>query len=150
MYVSSDSKEILDIAVKHGAIPIKRGKNLCGEVPDIPVFQHALKHMHPAVSRVVAVHANNPTIRKELIQAVDTSLVAGAQEVMTCRPIERTRDYHRQYAEIYGSIRGFSRKRLETYKDPYKPEPDVLIPDESIEIETEKSFKEALWQSKHR
>lgn len=149
VYVSSDSDEILQIAKDAGAIPIKRGEDLCGDVPDIPVYQHAFQEMGD-VFGVVAVHANNPTIRPELIERTRYLIELGANEVMTCYPMAHGDHYHSQYNKINGSIRGFSTTRLLTYKDPYKPTPEILIVDDSIEIETQESFDAALCQSKHQ
>lgn len=143
VYVSSDSYRILEMATRAGAIAIHRGEELCGDVPDIPVYQHALKKMgNPA--GVVAVHANNPTIESNLIAFAKRQLEMGVSEVMTCYPMTHGADYHKQHNAIYGSIRGFSVERLENYPDPYKPEPQVLIVDHSTEIETPESYEQAL------
>ena len=45
VYVSSDSKEILKQAQEIGAIPILRSEDLCGDTPNIPVYQHALQYI---------------------------------------------------------------------------------------------------------
>jgi CMP-N-acetylneuraminic acid synthetase len=145
VYVSSDSDWVLELAEKAGARPIKRGEELCGDVPDIPVFQHAMSHMG-AVEGIVAVHANNPTIEHNLIATVKKIMELGVPEVMTCFPVEDAEKYKDQAAKIYGSIRGISKERLENYGDPYEPDPDVMIVDTSIEIETEEDYKEALKQ----
>lgn len=149
VYVSSDSEEILRIAKAAGAIPIHRGEELCGDVPDIPVFQHAFQEMGPVLG-IVAVHANNPTIRPELIERIKYLIELGAPEVMTCHPMTHGDDYHKQHNKIYGSIRGLRAARLLTYGNPYKPTPEILLVDESIEIETQESFDAALCQSKLR
>jgi CMP-N-acetylneuraminic acid synthetase len=150
VYVSSDSDEILRIAQAVGAIPILRDESLCGDVPDIPVFQHALSHMPTDTGWVVAVHANNPTIRMEVIEQVREAIISGVGEVMTCRPMTRMSVYHAQYNQIYGSIRAFTTERLINYGNPYEPNPEVLVVDDSIEIETPESYQAALWQSRHR
>jgi CMP-N-acetylneuraminic acid synthetase len=147
VYVSSDSEVILQIAKDAGAIPIKRGEELCGDVPDIPVFQHAYQEMGE-VFGVVAVHANNPTIHPGLIERVKYLIELGAPEVMTCYPMTHGDVYKDQHNKVNGSIRGFSATRLLTYKDPYKPNPEVLLVDHSIEIETQESFDQAVCQFK--
>lgn len=131
------------MAESAGAIPILRGQNLCGDVPDIPVFQDALRCMDDA-DGIVAVHSNNPTVEKNLIVMVKKCLEMGAQEVMTCHPMVHTSQYKEQYNKVYGSIRGMTRKRLENYDDPYKPEPDVLLVDNSIEIETLEDYNRVI------
>lgn len=143
VFVSSDSEWILDMAEREGAIGIKRGQELCGDVPDIPVFQHALGHMGP-VEAIVAVHANNPTIGSNLIAVTKKMLEMGVPEVMTCHPVENEyQGYKEQNAKIYGSIRGMTTDRLITYPDPYEPKPEVLLVDCSIEIETQEDFDRA-------
>lgn len=144
VYVSSDSDWILDMAEKEGAKAIKRGEDLCGDVPDIPVFQHALTFMGP-VEGIVAVHANNPTIDINLIATTKKLLEMGVSEVMTSYPMEGGgTGYKNQCAYINGSIRGISRDRLENYGDPYEPDPDVMLVDTSIEIETQEDFDQSL------
>ncbi len=148
-YVSSDDAVILTLATKAGAIPIQRGEELCGDVPDITVFQHAVKHMHENVGWIMAVHANNPTLSPNLIYKMHDAIVSlELDEVMTCYPMTRTENYHDQHNRIYGSIRGLSIERLKNYPDPYRPEPQVLFIDDSIEIETQESYDAALCQSK--
>src|ERR1039457_6552775 len=53
-YVSSDNQWILDTVETNGGIPILRGEELCGDTPNIPVYQHAVKHMKD-VDSIVAV-----------------------------------------------------------------------------------------------
>lgn len=146
VYVSSDSFHILEMALKAGAIPIHRGEELCGDVPDIPVYQHALSKMSN-VSSVVAVHANNPTIEKNLIALTKKLLDTGVQEVMTCHSMTHLESYHQQGNKVYGSIRGMTVERINNYPDPFKPNPDVLLVDTSIEIETPESFDLCLRQA---
>lgn len=146
VYVSSDSFHILEMAQKAGAIPIHRGEELCGDVPDIPVFQHALSKMSN-VSSVVAVHANNPTIDINLIALTKKLLDLGIQEVMTCHPMNHLETYKKQANPVNGSIRGMSVERLTNYPDAYKPQPEVLIVDTSIEIETPESLELCLKQA---
>ena len=134
------------MAVKAGALPIHRGEELCGDVPDIPVYQHALSRI-PNVTGVVAVHANNPTIDKNLIALSKKMVDIGVPETMTCYPMTHFNDYHRQHNRIYGSIRAMTIERIRNYKDPYHPNPDVLLVDTSIEIETPESYAKCLKQA---
>lgn len=146
VYVSSDSQAILDMAVREGARGIFRTEELCGDCPDIPVFQHALSKMDKDVGGIVAVHANNPLLEKNLITMTKKCLEMGAEEVMTCHPMTINSDYKRQHNKINGSIRGMTRERLENYKDAFHPEPDVLLVDTSLEIETQDDFIKLLCQ----
>lgn len=146
VYVSSDSQEILDIAIAHGAKGILRGQELCGDCPDITVYQHALSIMPNYTTAIIAVHANNPTIEQNLIIMTIKCLEMGVEEVMTCHPMSINTDYKRQHNKINGSIRAMTRNRLENYKDPYHPEPDIVLVDTSIEVETQDDFIKALCQ----
>lgn len=143
VYVSSDSQEILKLASDHGAIPILRGEELCGDVPDIPVFQHAFNNMWDT-DAIVAVHANNPTISIEKIEQVKKMLEVGIPEVMTCHPMSDTIEYKSRNNAVYGSIRGMTKERLNSYTDPFKPQPEALLVDTSIEIETIGDFNLCL------
>ena len=143
VYVTSDDYGILKMSVLEGAEPIHRGKELCGDTPDIPVFQHAFSKMTD-VDAIVAVHANNPGIEQNLITIIKKILEMGVPEVMTCYPMFRDNGYKSQGNPINGSIRGMTKERLESYGDPYSPNPEVLVVDSSLEIETIDDYKLAL------
>lgn len=134
VYVSSDSQWILDQAEANGGIPILRGEDLCGDTPNIPVYQHAVEHMKD-VDSIVAVQVNSPTVDLNVIALVK-HLVGNLliDEVMTCHS-DRS---------IYGSVWGLSVGKLKNYGDPYEPSPDVLVRDRSIDIHTEQEYKLAL------
>lgn len=136
VYVSSDDPEILFLAWNAGATCIERGPELGGETPNIPVYQHALKHMEDT-DAIVAVQANSPTIDSYLIYKAKTYLMNGVSEIMTCHPD----------CSIYGSIWALTRDRLLNYGDPYDPQPNVLWVDSSIDIHDEDDLKKALCQS---
>lgn len=140
-YVSSDSKEILALAKKAGAIPIKRPKRLL-EVPNIPVYQHALKFMDNT-DAIVAVQACSPTIKITLLEMAIEMMMLGYKEIMTFYPIKRDKDYHKQTCRIYGSVWGLSRDRLENYGNPYKPYPEVILVDGSRDIHYKEDFEKA-------
>jgi len=128
VYVSSDSWDILKQALLADARPIKRGEELCGDTPNIPVYQHALKFMKD-VDGIVAVQANSPNIKTEVIKKCKEYLEQGYQEVMTC--YDENPDN-----KVYGSVWAITKERLLNYGDPYKPNPDMLVNDESIDIHT--------------
>lgn len=135
VYVSSDDHEILDLAESVGAIPIYRGAELCGDVPNIYVYQHAIDYMDDA-DGIVAVQANSPTINPNLISLTKQLMEKGVDEVMTC---------HGDYS-IYGSIWALTKNKLLVYDDPYDPDPSILLVDVSVDIHTEADLKEALCQ----
>ncbi len=134
-YVSSDDNFILDYAEEKGAIPIKRPKELCGDVPNILVYQHAIQFMN-GVDGIVAIQANSPTINAKLIIYAKRFLEKKGQEFMTS---------HKD-GSIYGSIWALSIDRLNNYKDPYKPKPEKMILDESVDIHDYEDFLSALNQ----
>jgi len=138
VYVSSDDNFILGIAEDVGAIPIKRGEELCGDTPNIPVYRHAAETMN-GFDYLVAIQANSPTIDSLLIfRAKQLMEKCKLNELMTCD----------ENYKIYGSIWALSRKRLNDYKDFYNPKPDILLLDNSIDIHTIDDFNKALNQWK--
>lgn len=128
VYVSSDSVDILEQAMKVGAIPIKRGKDLCGDIPNIPVYRHAQQYMDADI--IVAVQANSPTLSPHIISDIKFLMERGHDEVMTC---------HEDYS-IYGSVWALNKRRLAEYDNFYNPCPNVLIVDKSIDIHTKKDY----------
>lgn len=148
VYVSSDSYAILAKATLEGGLPIHREENLCGDCPDIPVFQHALSKMDAKVDGIVAVHVDTPLIESNLIALTKRLMEMGVQEVMTCKPMAEMEYgfYKEQANRIGGSIRGISRERLENYDDPYHPNPEVLLVDDSPEIETLEDYNNLICQ----
>ena len=136
VYVSSDYEFILETAKKMGAIAINRPDELCGDVPNIPVYQHALPFMD-SPDIIVAVQANSPTIEESLIKKAKSIIENyGFNELMTC---------HKDY-KIYGSIWAITVEKLKNYGDPFKPNPEVLLLDESIDIHTQEDFNSAIKQ----
>lgn len=138
VYVSSDSEKILKQAEAVGAIPIYRGIQLCGDVPNITVYKHAQGKMEAGI--IVAVQANSPTINANLISITKKLMELGIPEIMTC---------HKDYS-IYGSIWALSAERLENYKDPYNPQPEILIVDNSIDVHTQEDYNLAIKQYESR
>lgn len=137
-YISSDSDEILKQAEDLGAIPIKRGEELCGDTPNITVYKHALEEIEctyfDTPDAIVAVQANSPTIDKDIINRVKDRVEGGVSEVMTCH----------EDCSIYGSVWGLSREKIENYGDPYNPEPTVLIVDKSIDVHTLEDYNKVI------
>lgn len=135
VYVSSESLKILNLAESVGAIPILRGEQLCGDCPNIPVYQHAVLNMKTPPRGIVAVQSNSPTIEEDVIRKV-VKLAKKHNEVMTC---------HKD-GSLYGSVWAIKTSVLMNYGDPYKPYPNEVIYDLSIDIHTEKDYQLALEQ----
>lgn len=133
VYVSSDDVNILKRVEEIGALPIKRPRELCGDTPNIPVYRHAFEYMHRPMG-IIAVQVNSPTIDAMIIEDIHEMMKIGIDEIMTC---------HEDYS-IYGSVWAMTRQRLETYGDPYKPTPQVLVVDKSIDIHTKEDYNKAL------
>lgn len=146
VYVSSDDVNILKLAEEVGAIPIERGEDLSGDVPNVAVYQHALAHMED-VDGIVAVQSCSPTIETNLIVLAKKLMETGLEEVMTCHPMEHGEDYHAQHNKVYGSVWAIATNRLKTYKNSYKPNPEALLVDTSIDIHEEKDYRTALLMS---
>lgn len=137
VYVSSDDDDILDWADSRGAIAIKRPKELCGDVPNIPVYKHALKFMGD-VENIVAVQANSPTVLPIIIKEIKDALQYYS-EAMTIHGDRKK----------YGSVWGLSVKRLNSYNSVYdyhNPNPQFMIEDSSVDIHTQRDFDIALTQ----
>ena len=133
VYISSDSQFILDEAEAMGCIGILRSERLCGDTPNIDVYQHASTFMEG--DKFIAVQANSPTIDINTIIMTKKLLEMGVDEVMTC---------HEDYS-LYGSVWAMTMKRLEDYKDAYKPTPEVLIKDLSVDIHTRRDYLRAIY-----
>lgn len=144
VYVSSDSKSMLREAEKMGAIGIERSVSLCGDVPNIPVYQDALDKMEKDVKAIVAIQSCSPNVPIKLMFTVKGLMEFGYGEVMTCHPLQHDKNYHEQSAKIYGSLWGISVKKLKDYADPYKPTPDILVVDTSEDIHYEDDYQIAL------
>ncbi|MEK7164989.1 MAG: hypothetical protein AAB779_03510 [Patescibacteria group bacterium] len=143
VYVSSDYDFILEESKKLGAIPIERPAELCqSNVPNIPVYQQALRFMEKA-DIIVAVKADSPTTRPEIVQRIKELMEKyNYNEIMTTYPIQGYKDKNC----LYGSVWALKREKLENYPDPWQPEPELLIVDTAIDIHTEEDFKKAEQQ----
>ena len=135
VYVSSDSQEILKMARNIGARGIRRPSSLCGNTPNIDVYRHAVGQMK-GIQGIVAVQANSPTVPIKLISDIGEMTMMGYNEIMTCHP-DRS---------LYGSVWAMTADRLANYGDPYKPTPEVLIVDKSIDIHTKEDLEQAFKQ----
>ena len=137
VYVSSDSDEILEMAEGYGARGIKRPLELCGDTPNIPCYQHALKSMGKPEA-IIAVQANSPGLDIEVIKSVAYLLTPEkddieVDEVMTCTG----------GMKLYGSVWGMTVKKLKEYGNPLKPNPKYRVIDNSVDIHTLRDFNEA-------
>lgn len=143
VYVSSDDPSMLRKAKKLGAKTILRDESLCGDVPNITVYQFCLKHMGD-VAGIVAVQSCSPNVPDKLILTAKGLMELGYGEVMTCQPLQHAHVYHDHSAKIYGSIWGISTNKLKNYEDPYKPTPDILLVDSSEDIHYQDDYEIAL------
>lgn len=137
VYVSSDDEGMLEDASEVGAICILRPKELAGDTPNIPVYQHAMKEMN--CDAFVAVQANSPNIEPGIIESCARLVEDGVySEVITIHPDEK----------IYGSVWAMTRERLENYGDPYKPTAQYFIKDDSIDIHDIHDYENAIAHNK--
>lgn len=137
VFVSSESEDILDWADSRGAYAIKRPAELCGDVPNIPVYKHAVQFMGE-VDAIVAVQANSPTLMPIIIKEIK-DVMQYYEEAMTVHP----------NGKKYGSVWGLSIKRLDQYQDTYSyynPEPQYVVEDSSVDIHNIQDFNNALTQ----
>lgn len=133
VYVSSDDPEILEEAWHAGAIVISRPDELCGDTPNIPVYQHAMQFMGD-IPGIVAVQANSPNLDINLLALSQHLMQSGVDELMTCHPNRK----------IYGSIWAIKKDKLMNYKNAYRPKPNVLLVDPSEDIHTQEDFDKAV------
>lgn len=138
VYFSSDCPEMLKVAKEKGAIPIERPPELCkSNVPNIPVYRHALKFIRREAKNIICVQANSPTIEMSLISMIRYLMEKWHyNEIMTCN-----NDY-----TIYGSVWALSKKKIREYGDPFERNPEILIKDPSIDIHTMEDYELALQQ----
>jgi CMP-N-acetylneuraminic acid synthetase len=130
----SDCSEMIGLAEQLGASARIRPRHLCGDdVPSVPIFQSILES-NSAFDYMLNLQANSPNVTVPTIErCLDSISMDGVQEVLTCY-----RDY-----KINGSVWAFSKRRLETYGDPYTHLPDILVVDESIDVHTIKELEAA-------
>jgi len=84
VYVSTDSNEIEDYALKNGAEIIRRGQELCGDVPIVKVYEHAIKTINDSeVKYVVGIQADHPDRNLNLEDAINYILEKQFDEVIT-------------------------------------------------------------------
>lgn len=137
VYVSSDDDDILDWADSRGATAIKRPEELCGDTPNIPVYQHAIEFMGD-VDAIVAVQANSPTVSRDVIEKIKMAMEIYS-EAMTVH----------QNGRIYGSVWGLTKDRLKSYKTKqsyYDPQPEYVVYDLSIDIHNKADYELASKQ----
>jgi len=71
VYVTTDSDEIESYAKKHGAKIIRRGSDLCGDVPIVKVYEHALQTINdPKVEYIVGIQVDHPDRKLDLAKAI--------------------------------------------------------------------------------
>lgn len=133
VYVSTDDWDIAKQSAIVGAVVIRRGKELCGDTPNIPVYQHALDWMEDC-DGIVAVQANSPTIDEQIIKSVKLHIEQCNDEVMTTN----------EDGSLYGSVWAISKSKLLNYGDAYKPEPQIKVVDTSLDVHTKEDYAQVL------
>jgi len=84
VYISTDSDEIEAYAVQNGAEIVRRGPELCGDVPIVKVYEHALQTINkPEIKYVVGIQADHPDRNLNLTDAINYILEKKFDEVIT-------------------------------------------------------------------
>ena len=84
VYISTDSDEIEAYAKQLGAEIIRRGPELCGDVPIVKVYEHALQEINdPSVKYIVGIQADHPDRNLDLEDAIAYILEKKFDEVIT-------------------------------------------------------------------
>ena len=84
VYVSTDSDEIEAYAKQNDAEVIRRGQDLCGDVPIVKVYEHAINMINdPGVKYVVGIQADHPDRKLDLEDAINYILDKKFDEVIT-------------------------------------------------------------------
>lgn len=69
IYVTTDNKEIKNIALKHGALVIDRPKELAGDKePTVSALKHVLESIKEQVENVILLQPTNPLRPKHLLK----------------------------------------------------------------------------------
>ena len=69
IYVTTDSEEIKNIAIEHGALVIVRPKELAGDKePTVSALKHVLENINTNVENVVLLQPTNPLRPKHLLK----------------------------------------------------------------------------------
>lgn len=137
--VSSDSEKTLKIAKDAGAIIHRRTWRLCGDQPNMKVYQDIIAKI--PCKGIVAVQANSPTVSLKNILMGKNLLEWGIGEAIT---------KHRN-GKFYGSVWSLARKTIEKYtpSEMWEAHPDVAYYCDSIDIHTKADFEQAKrqWES---
>lgn len=68
IYVSTDSKDIKNIALEHGAFVIDRPRELSGDLePTVTALKHVLESIDDAIENVILLQSTNPLRPKHLL-----------------------------------------------------------------------------------
>ncbi|MDO6758756.1 acylneuraminate cytidylyltransferase family protein [Tamlana sp. 2_MG-2023] len=69
VYVSTDDKQIKDIAIDHGAFVIDRPEHLAGDFePTVTAIKHVLESIESAIENVILLQPTNPLRPKDLLR----------------------------------------------------------------------------------
>lgn len=132
--VSSDSSFILRKSAEMGAVAIKRPSKLAlDNVPNIPVFLHALQYMS-SPDMIVSIQSNSPTLSVDKIKT--------ALRIMEMETVQELTTVDKNL-KVHGSVWALKRGRLENYGDPYEYKAEIFLFDDSIDIHTKEDFDAA-------
>ena len=84
IYVSTDSDEIETYAKQHGVKVIRRGSELCGDIPIVKVYEHALENIQENnVQYIVGIQVDHPDRTTNLTDAINYILDKKFDELIT-------------------------------------------------------------------
>jgi len=84
VYVSTDSDEIESYARDHDVKIIKRGPELCGDIPIVKVYEHALQNIQEKnIEYIVGIQVDHPDRKVSLTNAINYILEKKFDELIT-------------------------------------------------------------------
>jgi len=84
IYVSTDSDEIESYAKQHDVKIIRRGPELCGDIPIVKVYEHALQNIQERnVQYIVGIQVDHPDRKTNLTEAINYILEKKFDEIIT-------------------------------------------------------------------
>jgi len=142
--VSTEDKEILEIAKEHGAeVPFVRPKELArDDTPTLPVLQHAIKYLEDQENYspeiVVLLYATSPLLRAERVSEAirilkdgDFDSVLGVVEDRGHYWTEKGGDYKRIYPKILKN-RQFTKPLFKENGSIYAFKRDLLMKEDTL------------------
>ena len=138
--VSTDSKEISDIALKYGAeVPFLRPKDLSlDDTQDFPVIRHALEFLEETlktkIDLIVLLRPTSPLRPKGLIEK-GISLMNDYPQSSSLRSVAISKEHpYRQWTKSGDYISGYEANKYEPYNLPRQKLPKTYFQTGDIEI----------------